>query len=84
MVLSALIDDNQWNKCHSLLWFSLMEPGIKKVSMELCAFTSLVLVLKNVFVPLNSASVRMEYNQLLQSSFGVKGRGVADFHKQAY
>ena len=42
----------------------------KKVAMYLCVFPSQMLVLKKVFVPLNSTSVSVEYNQILHSYFG--------------
>ena len=47
-----------------------MTLGIQQIAMCLCVFTSQVLVLETVFVPLKSASVSVEYNQILQSYFG--------------
>ena len=38
--------------------------------MYMCVFPSQVLVLTNNFVPLNSASVSVEYNQILQYFLG--------------
>ena len=58
--------DNQWTKCHSLLWLALMKLGIQKAAMDLYVFPRQVLVLKKGFIPLNSSSISMEYNQILQ------------------
>ena len=57
-------------KCQPLLWLYLMTLGIKKVEMDMSVFPSQVLVLTNIFVPLNYASIIIEYNQRMQSYFG--------------
>ena len=45
----------------------------KGIHIPVCVFPSQVLVLKIVFVILNSASISMEYNQIMQSYLGEHG-----------
>ena len=70
MVLSILIGDKQWTKFRPLLWLALISLWIQKLSVDMCVFPSQVLVLTNIFVPLNYASIIIEYNQRMQSYFG--------------
>ena len=72
-VLSPLTGDNQWTKCYYLFWLALMTHGIQNVSMDLCVFSQPGAGSEISFVPLNSVSVRLEYNQILQSHLGEQG-----------
>ena len=50
-----------------------MTLGIQKVALDLCVFFIQVLVLGGGYVPLNYASVSVEYKQILQSYFREQG-----------
>ena len=73
MVIYPLTVNTQWNKCHSLLWLALIKLDIQKLAMDMSVFSSQKLVLTKK-IPLNSASVSMEYNSRFNSSLGGQGR----------
>ena len=73
MFIYPLTGDTHWTKYQPLLWLNLVTLGIKKVVIDMCVFTSQVLVTTKCFVPLKDASVRVELNQRLYLSFGEQG-----------
>ena len=79
MVLSTPMGNNQWTKCHPFLLFNLMTLGIQKLDMDMCMFTSQVLVMTKNIVSLISDSYSVENNQRLHLSFGEKGMGLHIF-----